>query len=128
MEGKRFRVGSVAVLFAVVVLCVSIFCILTAVTAVADLRTAEQYGAHVTQMYTCQNRGEEWLAQADAYFAGMGDLPAQTEEQGNILSTVLTEGNVQLEIRAAKTRNGYVITRWECTTRWEPSQNWNLLQ
>mgnify|MGYP000467769124 FL=1 len=47
MSRNRFRIGSIAVLFAVVVLCVAIFGVLTVSSAVSDRRAAERYGEHV---------------------------------------------------------------------------------
>ena len=53
MKKKRFQVGSVAVLFAVAVLCVAVFALLTVVTAASDARVARQYGDHVRGLYSC---------------------------------------------------------------------------
>ena len=66
MEAKRFRMGSITVLFAVIALCVSIFGALTVAAAVSDLREAQRYGQYVSQLNQCQNAGQQWLAQVDA--------------------------------------------------------------
>ena len=50
MEAKRFRMGSITVLFAVIALCVSIFGALTVAAAVSDLREAHRYGQYVSQL------------------------------------------------------------------------------
>ena len=50
MSRNRFRIGSIAVLFAVVVLCVAIFGVLTVSSAVSDRRAAERYGGFPNQM------------------------------------------------------------------------------
>ena len=80
MSRNRFRIGSIAVLFAVVVLCVAIFGVLTVSSAVSDRRAAERYGEHVEVLYACENAGQDWLSEADAYLKGAGDLPENTEE------------------------------------------------
>ena len=67
MSRNRFRIGSIAVLFAVVVLCVAIFGVLTVSSAVSDRRAAERYGEHVEVLYACENAGQDWLSEADAY-------------------------------------------------------------
>lgn len=128
MEGKRFRVGSVAVLFAVAVLCSAIFCILTAVTAVSDRRTARQYGDHVAQVSHCQELGQLWLSQADAYYEGLGQLPEATTEEAGRLSTQIDDGPVRLMITVEGDARAFRILRWDCITRWEPGEDWILLQ
>ena len=77
MSRNRFRIGSIAVLFAVVVLCVAIFGVLTVSSAVSDRRAAERYGEHVEVLYACENAGQDWLSEADAYLKGAGDLPGK---------------------------------------------------
>ena len=47
MRKKRFQVGSVAVLFSVVVLCGAVCAVLTVLTASSDMRLSRQYGVHV---------------------------------------------------------------------------------
>ena len=98
MSRNRFRIGSIAVLFAVVVLCVAIFGVLTVSSAVSDRRAAERYGEHVEVLYACENAGQDWLSEADAYLKGAGDLPENTEETETTLKTEIMRGNMQLEI------------------------------
>lgn len=128
MERKRFRVGSVAALFAVVAICVAIFSTLTVVTATSDYRVARRYGDHVADIYSCQNAGQQWLAQADAYLRGQGQLPPDSWEEAGQLGTVLQQDNMELTICIAKTDSGYEILRWSCTTQWQPDTEWELLQ
>ena len=59
MSRNRFRIGSIAVLFAVVVLCVAIFGVLTVSSAVSDRRAAERYGEHVEVLYACGKHGRD---------------------------------------------------------------------
>lgn len=128
MDGKRFRIGSVAVLMAVIVICTAILCVLTAVTAVSDARTAEAFGDHVERFYDCQSLGERWLAQADAYAAGSGPLPEGTQEEGDTLSVRITGEGMQLDILVRRQGSGLEILRWDCTAIWQPSESWNLLK
>lgn len=128
MDGKRFRIGSVAVLLAVIVICTAILCVLAAVTAVSDARMAEAYGDHVARFYDCQSLGEQWLAQADAYMAGLGQLPEGTQAEGDTLSTRITGEGMQLDIFVRRQGDGLEILRWDCTSIWQPEENWNLLK
>ncbi len=126
MGKKRFRIGSVAVLFAVVVLCVAIFGVLTVATAVSDRRTAQQYGDHMTALYACENAGQKWLSQADAYLSGQGQLPPDTQEENGTLRTTITRENMSLEICLEIQAQGYEIQTWSCTAAWEPAESWSL--
>lgn len=128
MEGKRFRVGSVTVLFAVVVLCVAIFCILTALTALNDSRMADRYASHITQVYECQNEGQRWLAQADAFAHGEGQLPENTRQEGDRLETEIIRDSVCLKISVRWNEAGYEILQWDCAAQWQPDQSLTLLQ
>ena len=112
--------GSIAVLFAVVVLCVAIFGVLTVSSAVSDRRAAERYGEHVEVLYACENAGQDWLSEEDEYLKGAGDLPENAEE------TEITRGNMQLEICLNKINGSYEIAKWCCTARWQPDDSLNL--
>lgn len=127
MRGKRFRIGSVAVLFSVVVLCVAIFSILTVVTAVSDRNMTERYAQQVTQRYDCLNQGEIWLSQADAYFRGEGQLPENTSEENGCLTAQLESDDSVLLVQAQNSPDGVQVLRWELTVRWQPEQGWTLL-
>lgn len=113
-------------LFAVVVLCVAIFGVLTVSSAVSDRRAAERYGEHVEVLYACENAGQDWLSEADAYLKGAGDLPENTEETETTLKTEITRGNMQLEICLNKINGSYEIAKWRCTARWQPDDYLNL--
>lgn len=124
MNRKRFRIGSVAILFAVIVLCVAIFAVLTVVTARSDLRTAEQYSAHVQAIGRCRSEANRWLAQMDALIVSGSlspeNLPANTRLEGSQISASLHAGNVTLTARLELLPgNTYRITRWTVTTDWE---------
>lgn len=126
MSRNRFRIGSIAILFAVAVLCVSVFGVLTVSSAVSDRRAADRYGEHAEALYACENAGQDWLSEADAYLKGAGELPANTLETETALETEITRGDMQLEIRLNKTNDGYEIAKWSCTARWQPDDGLNL--
>lgn len=128
MEKKHFRVGSVAVLFVVTVLCVAVLGTLTAVTALREQRVAQRYGQQVAALYDCENRGQRWLAEVDAYLAGAGELPADTWLDGGEMGTRIQTETMNLEIRLRITDTGYEILRWSCTAQWQPAESWKLWQ
>lgn len=126
MSAKRLRIGSIAVLFTVVIACVAIFGVLTVMTARSDGRVAEQYGEHVQRLYECENLGQQWLAQADAYLRGAVPLPEGTQLEDGILHALLQTDSMELQIRLRGSADGYEILQWSCTTRWEPDRDLNL--
>lgn len=127
MGGKRFRIGSIAVLFSVVVLCVAIFSILTVVTALSDQRMADRYAQQVEKNYQCLNLGEQWLSQADAYFQGKGSLPENTREENGVLSAEIIIENTRLQVQACSSADGIQVLRWDLSSQWQPDQSWTLL-
>lgn len=126
MENKRFRVGSVAVLFTVVLLCVAIFAALTVTTALADEKTAQRYGQHVQQQYACENLGQQWLAQARAWQLGLAPLPEDTvQEADGSLSTCIISDSMELRIRLD---GEGCLRQWSCAAQWQPAEHWQLWQ
>ena len=126
MRKKRFQVGSVAVLFSVVTLCVAVFALLTVVTAASDARVARQYGDQIQGLYSCENLGQQWLARMDGWLTGQEPLPEGTRISEDFAETEIQDENRTLCIRLRLTQSGYEISRWSCTTQWQPQNNSNL--
>lgn len=126
MEKKRFRVGSIAVLFAVVILCVAVFAALTVVTAAQDLNVSQRYGAMVQQLYECENLGHQWVARATAASREGSALPEGTWEENGALCTRLETEHIQLDIRLRVTQDEQSVEEWNCVTKWSPQDSWEL--
>ena len=124
MEHRRIRVGSIAVLFTVVVVCAAIFAVLTLVTASSDLRTARSYGQRVEALYECENLGEQWLAQISGYLSGHQELPENTWEDGGQLGTEITLGPMKLTVRVDAATGA--VLEWRCAALWEPEEDLDL--
>lgn len=124
MEHRRIRVGSIAVLFTVVVVCAAIFAVLTLVTAGSDLRTARSYEQRVEALYECENLGERWLAQVSGYLEGRQELPENTWESGGQLGTEITLGPMQLTARVDAATGA--LLEWSCNAMWEPEEDLDL--
>lgn len=124
MEHRRIRVGSIAVLFTVVVVCAAIFAVLTLVTAGSDLRTARSYEQRVEALYECENLGERWLAQVSGYLEGRQELPENTWESGGELGTEIILGPMQLTARVDAATGA--LLEWSCTALWEPEEDLDL--
>lgn len=124
MENKRIRVGGIAVLFTVVMVSAAVFAVLTLLTAGSDLRTANSYGQHVAVLYESENRGEDWLAAANAYLDGSTPLPENTRLEDGVLETEIAGDAMTLRIRMdAGTRE---ILQWSCQAQWVPEEDVEL--
>ncbi len=128
MRGKRLSIGSVAILFTVVMLCVSIFAALTVATAAADARTAKQYADYVQRLGRCESAGQQWLAEADSWLRGLGPLPEGAQQTETELSGQVEDGDMTLSIRLRLKDGGYEIVRWQLETQWKPRQELHLWQ
>ena len=128
MRKKRFQVGSVAVLFSVVVLCVAVFAVLTVLTASSDMRLSRQYGEHVRSQYACENLGQQWLGEIDGWIAGKNALPDGTEVNENSVQTEIIKETSVLNIRLTLSGAGYAIDRWSCTAQWQPDEGLKVWQ
>lgn len=124
MEHRRIRVGSIAVLFTMVVICAAIFAVLTLVTAGSDLRTAERYQSRVEALYECENLGEIWYAGVSGYLTGTGELPEGTWEENGALGTEILYGPMKLTARVDK-KTGALL-EWSCAAQWEPEEEMEL--
>ena len=124
MEHRRIRVGSIAVLFTVVVVCAAIFAVLTLVTASSDLRTARSYGQRVEALYECENLGEQWLAQVSGYLEGLQELPENTWEDQGALGTEITWGPMRLTARVDAATGA--VLEWSCNALWQPEEDLDL--
>lgn len=135
MKQKRVRLGSIAILFVVIVLCVAVMAVLTVSTVRADRAMTERYAQQVSERYDLQSEGQRWLSEVDAALQRTGgaltqaDLPDGTTLEGDRLSVTLTTENralyAELELDDA---GGYRITAWTDTARWEEDEQLELLQ
>ena len=124
MEHRRIRVGSIAVLFTVVVVCAAIFAVLSLVTAGSDLRTARSYEQRVEALYECENLGEQWLAQVSGYLEDRQEVPENTWEDRGQLGTEITWGPMRLTARVDAATGA--LLEWSCTALWEPEEDLDL--
>lgn len=126
MRGKRLNIGSIAILFTVVMLCVSIFAALTVATAAAEARTARQYADYVQRLNQCEAAGQQWLAEADGWTKGLGPLPEGAQQTETELWGQVERGDMTLTIRLRLQDGGYEIAQWQLNTQWQPQQQLQL--
>lgn len=118
---KPIRLGPLALLLAVISVCLTTMAVLTVSTAQADRRLAEKYAQQVQEQYQRETAGQEFLAALDTVLSTGAD-PAEIPDaavNGTVVEKNITVGNATLEIRAALDgQGGYEIIRWKTTTEW----------
>ena len=126
MRHKELRLGSITLLFTVVVLCVTALCALTVATAHADAAVAEKYATQVSAYYETESAGQAWLADVDAALTQKGaalsqsDLPEGcTLEAGRISAKLDTQNGRTLTVSLRLAGDRYQITCWQNTAAWQ---------
>ena len=123
---KRISVSSVLLVFTVIILCVAILAVLSVSTARAEFNTANKYSNLVTEIYSLDDKGNQWVAQAknEAEQSGRSSIDEK-------LSTVLLSENRQLEIELEITGGGdlpvnFNIVKWKNSAVTKDQDNLNL--
>ena len=134
MNEKRVRLGSIAILFVVIILCVAVVSVLAVSTVRADRAMTERYAQQVEERTQLQNMGQRWLSEVDAALQSTGasltqeDLPAGTTlEDGRIRAELTTENRVLKAVLALDGEGGYQIVTWADSARWEEDEQLELL-
>lgn len=129
MKRRRVRLGTVSVLFTVVVLCISVLAVLSVATVRADKAMAERYAQQVSERSELENAGQRWLEEVDRVLQTKGtalmqdDLPNGSSLDGTKITTVCV-GNtrtltIELELNFADSVPSYTIVSWINAAQWE---------
>jgi hypothetical protein len=135
---RRVRLGTVSVLFTVVVLCISVLAVLSVATVRADKAMAERYAQQMTERSELENQGQQWLKAVDSALQEKGtalsqtDLPEGTQLDGTQVQTVCTSESriltITLELNFDGTMPSYSITAWDNSAQWEEDTQVEVLQ
>ena len=106
------KLGPLALLLAVISICLATLAVLTFSTAKADRRLAERYAETVKARYALEIRGQELLAQADP-------LPDGETDEAGVRRITLTEGRSELHIGLADEEGGSRVVEWRHMRQWE---------
>lgn len=113
MRNAPIKLGPLALLLAVVSICLTTLSILSFSTARADRRLAERYAQTVTARYALEARGQEALA---ALPESAGDW--ETDEEGRLWQSLEQDGTrlrIGLEPDAG---GGYRVVAWVLEREW----------
>ena len=90
MKHVPIKLGPLALLLAVISICLTVLAILSFATARADLALAKQYAETVRTRYALEQEGQQWLASA-------GPNAERTFEQDDMCLTVELDKNGQVK-------------------------------
>ena len=115
MKNPPIRLGPLALLLAVISICLTILAILTFTTARADLRLAEKYAETVQARYALEKDGQEHLARLNA---GREAAPAPDED--GVCRVELSRGGCLLHIGLREDgQGGWEVLSWRQEKIWE---------
>lgn len=117
MKQTPIKLGPLALLLAVISICLTTLSILTFTTARADLSLAQKYAQTVRTRYELEARGQTFLGEAAA-----GDPAAladtETDEDGIIWHTIEQDG-ARLRIGLVPDgESGYTVAAWRLDREW----------
>ena len=117
MKHIPMKLGPLALLLAVIAICLTALAILSFTTGQADLRLAERYAQTVQERYALEAEGQQLVA---AVSEGRAPVSGQPEISGTLGSALEETGQLQLQYTLKKNAKGsYDITAWRFIRDWE---------
>ena len=111
MKQVPIKLGPLALLLAVISICLTTLSILTFTTASADLRLAEKYAETVTTRYELEMQGQRFRQEA----AQTGIPAGEPDEDGILWSTFEKDG---ARLRVGMTVDGEIVS-WRHEKEWK---------
>ena len=113
MKHVPIRLGPLALLLAVISICLTILAVLSFTTGQADLRLAQRYADTVKERYALEAEGQQFYADVCRGNDLQSGLPAVSE-------TIEGENGLRLAIELKQNAQGsYDITSWKFLRDWE---------
>lgn len=138
MSGHRnVRLGTISVLFTVVVLCVSVLAVLSVTTVRADQAMAQRYAQQVSARSELENAGQRWLKAVQDAVAEKGaaltqaDLPEGTQLDGQVVQAALSTDErtltVKLELDFDGASTNVRVLSWVNSANWQEDERLEVL-
>ena len=116
MKQVPVKLGPLALLLAVISICLTTLAILTFTTARGDLSLAEKYAATVSDRYALEAGGQAFLRDL-AEDAPMALMDAERDADG-VQWVTLEHGDARLRIGLAREDGGYRVSAWRHDRMW----------
>ena len=130
MRHIPIKLGPLALLLAVISICMTTLGILAFATARADWNLAEAYADTVRIRYGLEAQGQQFLCTAEETVqegAGLEGLPDTEIDEEGVAWKVITEGEYRLRIGiAADGEAGIRVVAWRMEKEWELDEDMNL--
>ena len=138
MSGHRnVRLGTISVLFTVVVLCVSVLAVLSVTTVRADQTMAQRYAQQVSARSELENEGQRWLKAVQDAASEKGaaltqaDLPEGTQLDGQVVQAALSTDErtltVKLELDFDGASTNVRVLSWVNSANWQEDERLEVL-
>ncbi|MBR3006632.1 MAG: hypothetical protein IKH68_08245 [Erysipelotrichaceae bacterium] len=108
MNTGRLRLGMLSILLTVIVICMSVLCLLSYATSMADLRLSQRYANTVRIRYDLEKEGRQLLNEAG---------------EGSIIETEIQLEGYKLNIKANKENGETVIDTWSVRKIWQEDES-----
>lgn len=124
MKQVPIRLGPLALLLAVISICLTTLAILTFTTARADLRLAEKYAETVETRYSLERKGQEFLRElSETDPADYGLMDWERDAYG-VWHVVLEQDDASLHISFQTDREGgYRVISWRQEKSWTEDES-----
>ena len=124
MKQVPIKLGPLALLLAVVSICLTTLAILTFATARADLRLAEKYADTVSTRYALERQGQEFLRElSETDRADWGLMGWEPDADGVCRERFEQDGTV-LEVGfRSKGSRGYEVVSWRIAKNWTEDES-----
>ena len=121
MKQIHVRLGPLALLLTVIVICMTVLALLAVTTARGDLSMARRYAESVETRYSLEAKGQAFLCEA-AQDPGSLDL-LESDEDGTRWN-VLSENGMSLRIGLIGQRKSFRVVSWQLVQEsWEPNDD-----
>ncbi len=135
MNNNKLRLGSISILFTVIIICTILITIAALSYAKADYKESKAYATHITTMYETESLGQNWLAMISGIICDeqkniddVADVD-NTKVDGNIISTSIEHQGQRLDIELKiDSKGNYSIIKWNNYTTWVEDTSVNLWQ
>ena len=132
---NRIRLGSVTLLFSVIIICVSVLAVLSISTAVADSAMAERFAQETETTYSLENDAQARISEiADVFAQYHGEavdfLPeyAEVADENTVLFSVQNEKKIISVMLSIGDDYSLSVSSWKETPLWTEDNEINVLK
>lgn len=121
MKQIHVRLGPLALLLTVIVICMTVLGLLAMTTARGDLSMARRYAELVEARYSLEAEGQSFLWETARDPETMDLLE---KDENGVCWKILSKDGVSLKIGLTEQRKGFRVVSWQFMREdWEPNEN-----